>query len=464
MKNIFTIKNKIRSLVSIGLGAYIVVACSPSLEPQPGTGSLGTLVPEGQKVRLVTVGNSLTAGMQSSGCYAEAMEYTFPYLLAQALGAEDFVQPQWDAQGSGSQVVNGVRSRQEFRGFNASGSPQVAWVPAAQQAPLNATLERPYNNLGVPGAITADLLDTSNFIARSTQRQNPYYAQVLRNSALGRSIVEQAIALQPNVMTVWMGNNDLLGYAASGGTQAMNGAGTLPAPTQPEAFALFYESAFRILTASLPNTKILVLSLPDVVNTPFFNTVPWNGLAIPRQSLADSLTAFYAGSGFQFQVGQNPFIVADANAPGGRRLATAQDKIILPALTPIQTQGLGSIIPLPNNLVLSQQEIEATRSAWRSYNETIRRTADQYPNVYLVDIATIMQQINERGYPIPGFSPITPAYISGGLFSLDGLHLTSRGYGAIANEIIKTINSSFSANVPLVLLSNIPALQVKAAQ
>ena len=48
------------------------------------------------------------------------------------------------------------------------------------------------------------------------------------------------------------------------------------------------------------------------------------------------------------------------------------------------------------------------------------------------------------------------SYITGGLFSLDGVHPSSQAHGIVANEFIKVINSKFGANIPLIDVSSIP--------
>ena len=50
----------------------------------------------------------------------------------------------------------------------------------------------------------------------------------------------------------------------------------------------------------------------------------------------------------------------------------------------------------------------------------------------------------------------TTTYVSGGLFSLDGVHPSNQAHGIIANEFIKAINTKFGANIPLVDVSSIP--------
>ena len=42
----------------------------------------------------------------------------------------------------------------------------------------------------------------------------------------------------------------------------------------------------------------------------------------------------------------------------------------------------------------------------------------------------------------------TAKFVTGGAFSLDGVHLTGRGYAIIANEFIKAINGKYGSTLP----------------
>jgi lysophospholipase L1-like esterase len=48
----------------------------------------------------------------------------------------------------------------------------------------------------------------------------------------------------------------------------------------------------------------------------------------------------------------------------------------------------------------------------------------------------------------------TTAFVTGGTFSLDGVHLTGRGYAIIANEFIKAINQKYQSTLPQVNIYN----------
>ena len=46
-------------------------------------------------------------------------------------------------------------------------------------------------------------------------------------------------------------------------------------------------------------------------------------------------------------------------------------------------------------------------------------------------------------------------YITGGFFSLDGVHLTDLGYILFANEYIKAINAAYDEDIPLASITQV---------
>jgi lysophospholipase L1-like esterase len=69
------------------------------------------------------------------------------------------------------------------------------------------------------------------------------------------------------------------------------------------------------------------------------------------------------------------------------------------------------------------------------------------------DAYTFLNNIKQHGMVVDGVS-VNSNYISGGLFSLDGVHLTPRGYSIVANEFIKAINAKYGSSIPLVNVSD----------
>jgi hypothetical protein len=81
-------------------------------------------------------------------------------------------------------------------------------------------------------------------------------------------------------------------------------------------------------------------------------------------------------------------------------------------------------------------------------------------NVKLIDMYSFFTNILLKGYPVPGSTTLTSKFISGEMFSLDGVHPTSKGYGMITNEIIKFINENWGSDIPLYPIQNLPTTPV----
>ena len=88
----------------------------------------------------------------------------------------------------------------------------------------------------------------------------------------------------------------------------------------------------------------------------------------------------------------------------------------------------------------------------QSYNTTIKSIAAA-KGLAVFDAYTFLNNIKQNGLVVDGVS-VNSNYISGGLFSLDGIHLTPRGYAIVANEFIKATNAKYGSSIPLANLSD----------
>jgi hypothetical protein len=66
-------------------------------------------------------------------------------------------------------------------------------------------------------------------------------------------------------------------------------------------------------------------------------------------------------------------------------------------------------------------------------------------------------KVKASGVVVDG-ETFTTAYIAGNLFSLDGVHPSSKGEGIVANQFIKTMNASFGMHVPFVNINLLPGI------
>ncbi len=418
--------------------------------------------------KYVAIGNSITAGYQSNGLYQSAQVYSYSNLIAQQLkiaGANlgSFEQPLYSDPGT-PDPVTGKASRYEI--ISLAG-PVIGPKGLAPGAPINIGLARPYDNLGIPGAVIFDFLDTTSFAAKAVPpRSNPLFMLVLRQSALGKNILAQARALSPDLVTFWLGNNDVLGYATSGGVSPSS-------PTSSGVFAALYTQALDSLRAALPNARIVLANIPDVRSIPFFNTV--------GPKMAASIPAAYW---LRYQKHGNSSLSLDST-----KLVEANPPLItLTGMTyaPLLGQPTGKFYrdkgmsipagidttkpfgfhpqnPWPDALVLDAGEQATAGAAVTAFNTTIATVAAA-KNAGLVDINGFFTNIKANGLVTTAGLKFTADYISGGLFSLDGVHPSSRGAGTIANEFIKVINNKYGTSIPLVDLSAIPGIPAPVAK
>jgi hypothetical protein len=149
----------------------------------------------------------------------------------------------------------------------------------------------------------------------------------------------------------------------------------------------------------------------------------------------------------EFKEGANAFVMADPDYPLKVRQMKKGEKVLLSALSGIMgKQHWGSVTPLPDNESLTLGEIKNIREAIDGFNSIIKNAADAN-GLAFVNAHAIMKQLMD-GIVIDGVGYNTE-FVSGGMFSLDGIHASGRGYAIIANEFIKAINAKYDATVPL---------------
>jgi lysophospholipase L1-like esterase len=416
----YKMKKNIRILLIILLPLMMFFGCKERTDltgPQTVNGNADF-------TRFVTIGNSLTAGYQSSALYESAQQYSFGNLIAQQVGTV-FVQPL--VSDPGLSLTGG---RLEV----ASVDPFVTLSNSASGSPLNTNYAAPYNNLGIPSAYVYDVLNAINgrtcyFSYLPVIGQPiPFFDMVLRG--LGTQF-QQARALHPTFLALWIGSNDALIYASSGGL--------IPFTPVQNFTAMFNQIADSI--ASL-NCKVAVANIPRDEARAFIETVG-------GQLLMAGVPAVWAVAG----TGDTVLMDLTKNFV----LLTATSELYDANGNPTGV-GFSQQAPLSNQVVLDENEFAALSSAIDGYNNVIRNAVNE-KGFALVDLFSFFKGIKEseaRGGTIIDGIRFATTYVTGNLISLDGLHPTNQGQAIIANEFIKSINLKFNANIPLVDVANIP--------
>ncbi len=299
---------------------------------------------------------------------------------------------------------------------------------------------------------------------------------VLRNPTLGdKTVFQQAKMLQPTFITMWIGNNDVLGFASSGGVDPTE-------PTPPATFEFLYNQLADSI-AGLGAT-VAVATIPNVTDIPFFTTIgPMMAAGIAAAMQADPLvqSLFYQKHGEVVATRLTTLTKADAPlitllggqytdflgmptgkwyrdlaAEKGKTISEFYDSLHVFGIDSTQAFGFHPQNPWPDALTLDAGEVETAQNAITAFNGFIETAATQKGFAFF-DAYTFFSGVAENDY-VPeqtDLDTLTAAYISGGLFSLDGVHPSNVGYAVLANEFIKAVNAEFDINITEVNLRNV---------
>lgn len=419
----------------LAVAVLAMASCKPELStvtPSKGTADF---------TRYIAVGNSLTSGYADGGLYLEGQQNSYPEMIStqmKTVGGGAFYTPFFNAdQANGS-------GYKRLASFDAAGNPVLADVAAqAVRGQINlgafgtVTLLTKYtgeiNNYGVPG-IKLGVITVGQY-----GNLNPYFERMLPNaSPLNTTTYLDFVTAKPfTFFSMWLGNNDVLAYALAGG------ASVADFPTDKSTFAGLYNMATDKLigggTGATAAAKGVVATIPDVLTTPFFTTVTLPILLARVQASAPTVTALYIQTG-----------------TGSVRAATIQDRFLL-TLSSANVIGVPNGVGLPYGLhpgnpieskwVLDVNEAAIVTDYTNAYNTTIKSVAAA-KGLALVDANALLKEYG-AGKMVNG-AAVSAAFITGNLFSLDGIHLTPMGYSIIANEFIRSINAKYGSSIPIV--------------
>ena len=416
----------------------------------------------------LAIGNSLTAGYTDNSLTVSGQLNSYPQRLFEQFqlipgingGAKSyFIQPLLHSD-------NGYPSAKKVLGYvyNActlDSSLSPIDYPNFVQDPVdalrytwqNSTYNNgQINNIGVPGIRIID------YPVAGYGGANPYAARFYNNVNLSPfdELNYRVRNLHPSFFTMWLGANDVLGYALKGGTGDGTGYASPGIPgtniynsydiTPYTQFYKLYDSAVRVATST--GATGALINIPDITSLPFFTVMASNGLVITRQSEADSLNRAWSAVPVNkaFQIGNNQYMVKDHN--NNIRQSVPGELILLtvPQNTTNCT-GLGAFTPIDNLYVLTTEELQMIRSATGLFNGFIYQESLKYHLAY-IDMNTYLSTVN-TGVVYNGIN-YNANFVTGGAFSLDGVHLTQRGYALVANQILTTVDSFYHATIPLV--------------
>jgi lysophospholipase L1-like esterase len=444
--------------------ALTLTACgsggTTSNTPLPAAGMPGTTV--ASTIRLVGVGDSLTAGMQSAGLFGLAGGLPNPYpgaslaTIPPSQGA-GFWALIWSAANNGANALSPTLSPLPLmnapvgnmlvpstiagplggapEAYNAAapcaGVNGLVYTPAtALQARVNPAVT-PFD-LGIPGQTVHEALYQYGAATTCTGANTTALGsligveQSMIDPILGTfganvSQISAAVSLKPQIVTVWLGSNDLLKYAGSGGTYAA---------TDPNA--LYADMVAIITQLQASGAKVAVANLFDVLDASYFTSATGLTTFMTLQNVPAPLQAYYSAL-----VPQGGYLVLSGFLKIAGALAADAAH---PALAPVNPNLTASDV-LPAALATSVQSYND------AYNTQIAAAA-KATGAALVDVHALYAQIEAGGgYPV-NLPKCCSTLYGGGLTSLDGIHPSNTGYAIIANTFIQTLDQAYALTIP----------------
>jgi lysophospholipase L1-like esterase len=374
--------------------------------------------------RYVSMGNSITAGFQSAGINDSTQSQSYAVLLARAMHSPFFV-PLLKKPGCPPPFTNVFTQARLSGGTSTTCALRV--VP---------TQPPPYiSNTAVPGAEVIDIynnLDTAS------------NANTLTTFILGGMTQAQMLErAEPTFVSVWIGNNDVLGAA----TSSPNG-GDSTKITSVANFQARYSAMLDTVAAARPRGVVL-LGVANVTAIPYFSrgSTYWaikNGL-VPGAAFPPTFTvsancapAVAAGRGDSVLV---PF-------PYGAALLAAASPPTLQARNLDCADTVAAVV-VPSELVKLAGAVTAY-NAYISAQATARGWAYLDPNVKFAALATDTAQVRPFPYFPQGNAGDTVAVRRpfGRAFSLDAVHPSASAHRLLADTLRQVINAKYGTVIP----------------
>jgi lysophospholipase L1-like esterase len=407
---------------SLALGILALGAChsDDSLNPpgDPPVPSAGALFQ-----RYVSMGNSITAGFQSAGINDSTQSRSYAVLLATAMGTA-FDRPSLNLPGCPPPFVNNVtQTRLTLPGL----PPTTGSSCFLRQSNLTP------NNVAVPGARATEIL--TNFGVPVSA------SNALTTLFLGGRTQLQAMQDQdPTFVSLWIGNNDVLGALTS-----LTNPGNPLAVTPVNGFQAQYTQILDSIEAT--GASAVLISVADVSVIPYASrgSVYW---CIKNQPACGVFPAAFPPG---FSVNNN--CAPNAAIPGSKG-----DSVLVPwpiGVPKIAAAAQGASTALDCTVdaeVVTPGEFAGLRDAVAGYNAFIQSEAAARGWAF-VDINAPLLQAVGLGI-IPPFPDLSQA-LSGGnvgfgpLFSLDGVHPSTMAHRLVADSVASAINATYSTAIPV---------------
>src|SRR5437016_72572 len=394
-----------------------------------------TTGPAGQAAfqRFVSIGTSVSMGVQSDGVYYASQQHAWPALLAHQAFAPSFSTPLVQGPGCYSPLIAPLQFQRRL-----SGAQYPAINANDQVCALLGSTTLPTNDVAIDGAttyaalrVTPDTVAAAPITVESDQRKRLYKA-VLQAK---QSQVTEMMLQKPTLVSVELGANEVL--------RSVTGGILVPAQQyrQPDGTFTFYP-----ITLWQPQYDAIVDSVDKTGAKALLVSVP----------LIPSLVGVYPGDDFYLNAAafQQFGIIVNADCQGNNNLIYAFGKVLTALGSPKPYNFSCTDNPQAADFILTPTDTAFVDNLIRQMNAHIVATATAHGWSYL-DLNTALASFvaAKTHFSLPNFLSCTRPF--GQYISLDGIHPTADGQQAIANAAADALNSTYGFAIPKV---DIPAL------
>lgn len=495
---------RVRSAAAIATAAFLLSACSggtnsTNVVPPNATLLGGPTLPASGNT-FAGIGDNLTAGVQSGGLLGvnlpgplgvNAQVGTIAPAGVQATQEHGFFALLW-SQANGTSLAslsNPATSPLPLIGPSGLGgllAPTTSGFPAQIGTPCAGTQAAanqfgtalqlrlspgtvPYD-VAIPGQTAHEALFMTGAIGDCTIAPGNTPAAIVGLNALvngesqnfwpilagfgsGVTQVNAAASLHARYATVWLGSNDLLKIAFSGGAAPV----TSPQSMHDDIKAIVQKmqaSGSKVAVANLVEVMGAAVFIPQPAYQPTLQayiTAVLVQKGVPAATAAaiatQYSTAYATQETTQTGLGSNGYFTINALF-ATLAAASAQLGTTPPSAPVAPTLGAGTFV---SDAVAT--EVKQLNTA---YNAAIATAASE-TGAALVDEHAVFVAIQTAG-GVPVNPPKCCSLVyRGGFFSLDGVHPSNTGYALIANTFIDAINAAYGAGIPDVNVASVYA-------
>ncbi|MEX2478501.1 MAG: hypothetical protein WD357_08695 [Gracilimonas sp.] len=436
------------------------------------------------------IGSSVSAGLMNGALYEEGQAYAYPNQIAEILyeneGQEYYHTFDINSENGlnyynfSNEQNNPGRYYLSFR--NATDEWAAMRTKAGEEISIFSEDLSEISNFSIPGLKITDIDNNQSL------QGNEYYDRLSELDS-NESLLDLAISRNPTFFIMEPGTEDIFDYAIGGAEGDPN-----PDPNNVSSNdltpALLFENemddiAERILTES--PADIFLINIPDPFKMPYFTILPWYYINEEWDVVSSEFSFNYyyefnidvqyhnntvnnfedrrstivfdvdGGSPFRAKVIEDEDLIEAQNEDGEdipKFRQMTEDDFFLYNAEKIHTNSFGNLPvfgtedPISDRFIITKSEAEIINERRRAFNESMQNLANSNSRIHMVDLNALIERIYDEKVSIDGVT-YSLIFDNRTIISADGISLNPKGQALLGNEVIKIINASFNANVPM---------------